>query len=149
MFFIGGQILKNYLLIVNTKVLPSVFENTIEVKELLASGKAKNVSEAVKTVGISRSAFYKYKDYVFKLNDTNNQTIKIKATLSDKSGVFSSMTKILSDNGANIITINQGAPMDGQAPVSLTVNVDHLLVQPEELFRMIKSADGVLNVKFI
>ena len=127
--------MKNYLLIVNTKVLPPVFENTIEVKELLASGKAKNVSEAVKTVGISRSAFYKYKDYVFKLKDTNNQTIKIKATLSD--------------NGANIITINQGAPMDGQAPVSLTVNVDHLLVQPEELFRMIKSADGVLNVKFI
>ena len=140
---------KNSLLIVNTKVLPSVFESTIEVKELLAEGKAKSVSEAVKTVGISRSAFYKYKDYVFRLKNTNTRTIGIKATLSDKAGVFSLMTKVLSENGANIITINQGAPTDGQAPVTLTVSIDNLTVSTEELLEKLKSSDGVLTVKFI
>ena len=140
---------KNCLLIVNTKVLPPVFESTIEVKELLASGKAKNVSEAVRTVGISRSAFYKYKDYVFRLKNTNTRTLGIKATLADKAGVFSSMTKILSDNGANIITINQGAPTDGQAPVTLTVSIDNLTISTDELLNRIKIADGVLTVKFI
>ena len=139
---------KNCLLIVNTKVLPPVFESTIEVKELLSSGKAKNVSEAVKTVGISRSAFYKYKDYVFRLKNTNTQTMEIKATLSDKAGVFSSMTKILSDNGANIITVNQGAPVDGQATVTLSVSIDNLTVSTEALLQKIKSADGILTVKF-
>ncbi len=140
---------KNCLLIVNSKILPPVFESTIEVKELLSSGKAKNVSEAVKTVGISRSAFYKYKDYVFRLKNTNTQTIEIKATLSDKAGVFSSMTKILSDNGANIITINQGAPTDGKAPVTLNVSIDNLTISTEELLEKVKNADGILNVKFI
>ncbi|MCQ2455550.1 MAG: ACT domain-containing protein [Clostridia bacterium] len=140
---------KNSMLIVNSKILPSVFQKVVEVKELLADGKAKNVSEAVKSVGVSRSAFYKYKDYVFRLNNANNQTIKIEATLSDKAGVFSSMTKILSDNGANIITINQGAPNNGFAPVSLTVCTDNIVISTEELLAELKNANGIKTVKFI
>ena len=36
-----------------------------EAKRLLAVGRAKNLSEAAKLAGISRSALYKYKDHVF------------------------------------------------------------------------------------
>lgn len=140
---------KDTLLVINSKVLPPVFEGIIAVKEMLANGEAKNVSDAVNKVGISRSAFYKYKDYVFKLNNTNSQMIKIEATLSDKAGVFSSMTKILSENGANIVTINQGAPMNGLAPVTLTVCTDNVIIKTEDLLNELKNADGIMAVKFI
>lgn len=140
---------KDCLLVVNSKILPPVFTGIVEVKDLLASGKAKNVSEAVKQVGISRSAFYKYKDYVSKLNNTNSQTVKIEATLSDKAGVFSKLTKILSENGANIVTINQGAPTNGLALVTLTVCTDNVIISTEELIEQIKAADGIMAVKFI
>ena len=48
------------LLLVDACVLPEVFEKVVEAKRLLAVGIAKNLSDAAKTAGISRSAFYKY-----------------------------------------------------------------------------------------
>ena len=51
-------------MIVDKALLPSYFEKVALVKELLDEGKAADVSEAVKMVGISRSTFYKYRDMV-------------------------------------------------------------------------------------
>ena len=47
-------------------VLPEVFTKVVEAKRYMAQGKAKSYSDAAKMAGISRSAFYKYKDFVFK-----------------------------------------------------------------------------------
>ena len=52
----------NYL-IVHKKILPDYLEKVIEARELLASHEAATVTEAVKSVGISRNTFYKYKNY--------------------------------------------------------------------------------------
>ena len=52
-------------LVVNTEVLPDIFVKVIKTKDLLRTGEAKNIQQAVKQVGLSRSAFYKYKDAVF------------------------------------------------------------------------------------
>ena len=46
----------NYFL-VDSRVLPCVFENVVLAKELLADGRAQNASQAAKMAGISRSAF--------------------------------------------------------------------------------------------
>ena len=51
-------------LLVEAAVLPEVFVKVTQVKELLETGEVKTVAEAVERVGISRSAFYKYKDSV-------------------------------------------------------------------------------------
>lgn len=56
-------------LFVCTKVLPEIFENVIQVKELI-NKKTRDITEAVKIVGISRSAYYKYKDYVFTVSES-------------------------------------------------------------------------------
>ena len=50
--------------IVEESALPDIFPKVVEAKRLMTSGKAKTVSDAVGAVGISRSAFYKYKDVV-------------------------------------------------------------------------------------
>ena len=51
--------------IVNERSLPEIFKKVIEVKEHIELGNAKDISEAIKLVGISRSTYYKYKDDVF------------------------------------------------------------------------------------
>ena len=51
-----------YLVAADT--LPEVFLKVSKAKELLETGDAKTVAEAVAAVGISRSAFYKYKDKI-------------------------------------------------------------------------------------
>ena len=48
--------------IVNERSLPEIFKKVIEVKENIELGNAKDISEAIKLVGISRSTYYKYKD---------------------------------------------------------------------------------------
>ena len=55
-------------LLVDEKVVPDIFKKVLEAKKYIATGKAKNSSEAVKLANISRSAFYKYKDHVMEYN---------------------------------------------------------------------------------
>ena len=77
--------MNNKYLLVDKDILPSYYEKVIEARTLLASGKIKDVSEAVRVVGISRSTYYKYKDYVF---NTNNDTGGKKAIICNPIAVF-------------------------------------------------------------
>ena len=62
---------KNYY-IVDKAVLPEIFLKVMDVKNLLESKKEKTVQDAVNRVGISRSAFYKYRDAVHPLYENRN-----------------------------------------------------------------------------
>ena len=50
--------------IVDSAILPDVMDKVIEARQMLENGTVRQVSEAVKRVGISRGTYYKYKDYV-------------------------------------------------------------------------------------
>lgn len=50
--------------IVSAEALPEVFIKVAEARRMLQVGEAATVGEAARMVGISRSAFYKYKDAV-------------------------------------------------------------------------------------
>ena len=63
----------NYFL-VDSSILPSVYSGVIAAKNLLASGEAVSVSQAVKMAGISRSAYYKYKDKSFEYSEQGEDT---------------------------------------------------------------------------
>ena len=140
---------KDRYLLISPKVLPPVFENVILAKELLASGKAASAAQAAKLAGISRSAFYKYRDFVFKYTDNDTDNISLSAILSDKAGVFSALTAVLYECGANIITLNQGIPVDGAAAVSITIKTGGLNIPLEALIAELQSVDGVISVKAV
>lgn len=140
---------KDTYLLVNSKLLPPVFSGVIKAKKLLSEGKATNTSQAVKMAGISRSAFYKYRDNVFEFENGNRSTVNLNAVLSDRAGVFSAMTTILYKNGANIITVNQGVPESGTAAVSLTVRTDNVKITLDELINQLKSVEGIISVKSV
>lgn len=133
--------------LVDSKVLPSVFEGIVLAKELLADGRAQNASQAAKMAGISRSAFYKYKDYVFKYSDNDQKTITLSARLSDKAGTLSSLTTALYEYGVNILTVNQSIPINGTADVTLTAKTDNIICSVEEMLNSIKGIKGVISVK--
>ena len=50
--------------LVDFQILSEAIKKTIQTKELLKEGEAETINEAVKKTGISRSAYYKYKDHV-------------------------------------------------------------------------------------
>ena len=59
---------KEYYL-VQADMLPEIFLKVMETKELIETGECRTVADAVARVGISRSAFYKYRDAVRKFRD--------------------------------------------------------------------------------
>ena len=56
---------KKRYFIVSADALPEVFVKVAEAKRLLDTGEVETVHAATQAVGISRSAFYKYKDDIF------------------------------------------------------------------------------------
>ena len=138
---------KSSMFLVDSKVLPNVFEGVVLAKELLAEGRAQNASQAAKMAGISRSAFYKYKDYVFKYSDNTLDTVTLFAKLSDKAGMLSLLTTALYELGANILTVNQGIPVNNTADVSITVKTDNIKIPISEVLNTLKGIDGVISVK--
>ena len=136
-------------LLVSPTVLPPVFKGVVYAKELLATGQAANTTKAIQMAGISRSAFYKYKDFVFKYSDSVDNYLNLKALLSDKAGVFSALTTALSKFNVNLITVNQNTPINGTADVSLTVDIENSTVSLDDLIKTLSKVDGVISIKTI
>ena len=137
---------KDYYMLISSKVLPEVFKGVIAAKELLETGAEPNTSKAVKAAGISRSAFYKYKDYVFKYETDDRHKVTLGAVLKDRAGVFSAMTAELYRHGANIITVNQSAPKGGTAAVSITIRTDNTKISVSELVERLKTVEGIVSI---
>ena len=137
------------MLLVAEDVLPTVFGRVVEAKRLLAVGRAKNLSEAAKLAGISRSALYKYKDHVFLYNENIDQSVvTISVYLEDRPGVLSALLDGFSRQGANILTVNQNIPADGVAPVSISARLESS-GGVEELLERLGDVDGVVEVKLV
>lgn len=134
-------------LLVKSEALPPVFKNVLFVKEMLARGEASNISEAIKKAGISRSAYYKYRDCVFSYSGENDgSTMSLNIVLSDNAGKLSNLTAFLYEVGANILTVNQSLPVDGTAAVSIMFKTDNITVELSKLPELIKKIDGVISV---
>lgn len=136
---------KKYLL-VEASILPDVYLRVLKAKELIASGEAKNVSRATKMADVSRSAFYKYKDSVFRA-ESRRDVITLTATLLDETGALRALLSGISDAGAGVVTINQSMPENGAAAVAVTVRTEGMAVSVEELCTMLKTQRTVVDVK--
>lgn len=138
----------NYYL-VNASILPPVYSKVIEAKNYLASGEASSTSQAVKMAGISRSAYYKYKDSIFEYStDSNDETLTINAKLKDNAGVLSALMNELYKAGANILSVSQSVPVNSVADVSVTVRATDMTVTAQVLIENIKNIKGVNSVHF-
>lgn len=110
----------------------------------MASGAIKNVNEAVRKVGISRSAYYKYKDHIFPFYETSQgKVITLFFTVEDYAGILSSIINRIADSKANIITINQNIPINGLADVTITIETGQMTRDIKDLLDDISSIEGV------
>ena len=136
------------LIVADAQILPDVFSKVLEVKKLMAQKGAKSFASACKRVGISRSAYYKYKDCVFSYEDLfTRRIVNMHLLLNDQPGVLSSVLIFLHSCGANVLTVNQSIPVDGAAAVNISLRLSEESENELVSLNSIKELDGVLEVK--
>ena len=139
---------KHYL--VEASALPAVLLRVIRVKELLDTGECATVAEATEQVGLSRSAFYKYRDAVSAFQDSYaGRIITFHALLRDKPGVLSSVLGIFSSFGANILTINQSIPVNGRAVVTISAETHGMTEGINSLLTAVEAESGVIRIEIM
>ena len=141
---------KSKYYLVQADALPEVFLKVIEAKSLLETGEARTVGEAVDRIGLSRSAFYKYKDAISPFRDMKRDTVMtFHMLLHDKPGTLAAVLSIFTESGANILTINQSIPANGAALVTISVVADNMTKTPDELMASLNGVNGVMKIEIM
>ena len=141
--------LENYY-IVHKSVLPEFIGKVIETRRLIDSGMVRDISQAVKQTGISRSTYYKYRDMVFEPSSlTESGKAVFMVMLSHVPGTLSSLLNCISSAGANVLTISQSIPVNESASVMLSLDISDLNCSVDELSALIRKLDGVRSVRLI
>jgi len=136
--------------IVEASALPEVFLKVAEAKRLLQTGEATTVNDATRMTGISRSAFYKYRDSVLPFqNMMTGRIITFQFMLHDRKGLLSSLLSIFAEHKANILTINSIVPTNGSALVTISAETIDLEITIEELLRQLSSLPGVIKAEVL
>ena len=136
--------------IVEAEAMPEIIRKVAQAKQLLEMGEASTVNAAAQAVGISRSAFYKYKDSVRPFNDMlHGRIVTIQVMLRDEPGVLSGVLNVFAGTGVNILTINQNIPVNGRAVVTITAETSGLQQPLEELLAEGTRTQGVLKCEIL
>jgi len=136
--------------IVEASVLPEVFLKVAEVKRYLETGEEKTIHAATQRVGISRSAFYKYKDAIRPFRDmSHGRIVTIQILLRDEPGALSGALNLLAGLGGNVLTINQSVPSEGVAAVTVGMEAAGSDADFENVLNALKSNELVIRCEVL
>lgn len=123
---------------------------TIEVKQLLTNGEETTIQDAVKRVGLSRSAFYKYRDTVFPFElIARERVLTVFIQVEDRKGALAILLGIVSEAKCNVLTIHQTIPVQARANITLSLDVTIMEIEMEKFLRRLKAPDFVESVSLI
>ena len=136
--------------IVEASALPEVFLKVAEAKRLLSTGEASTVNEATRMTGISRSAFYKYRDAVLPFqNMMTGRIITLQLLLHDQVGLLSELLDVFADTNVYILTINSIVPTNGTAVVTISAATMDINTTLEEMLHMLRTFKGVVKAEVL
>lgn len=145
-----AKLKKDKFYLVQEDILPEAIKKTIKVKEILKLGEAKTINEAVERMDLSRSAYYKYKDYVFPFYEiAQGKIVSITVSMSNDPGMLSSILRAIAESNGSILTINQDIPLQGIANVTIAFETKDLSTTLEECLDNIRSIRGILKVDIL
>ncbi len=136
--------------LIREEILPEAIKKTIKAKEMLKRGEARTINEAVDKMNLSRSAYYKYKDYVFPFYEaTQDKIITLALMLVHRKGVLSEVLSTISRESGSVLTINQGIPLQGIANATISIETMNLKVNLEILLDELRALDGVKHIEVL
>lgn len=130
-------------LIIEKNILPEHFGMVIEIKELINEGM--NISEACKKVGLSRSTFYKYKDFVFLTSGLTSKKANILVKMKEK-GSLIELLSLLEELNVSTLNIHKESLVNGIQELFLTVSSDNIIIDYNNVVKDIRRLKNVKEV---
>jgi len=140
----------NQYLIIDKQILPDYYEKVVQAREMVESGKVREISEAVRRVGISRSTYYKYKDYILKPSQMSyGRKAVLSMLLLHEPGILSQVLSRLTEAEANVLTITQSLPVNNQASVTLSLDISQTSAGMRDVVQALEGLRGVEQVRLV
>lgn len=136
--------------IVDKRILPTSIRNVIKVNDLIQETKISKY-EAIKKVGLSRSTYYKYKDFIKPFFESGEEKVfSIHLALVDEPGILAKILEVIAHHDMNILTIMQNISIDSVARATVTVQTtENVLRKIEGMLEIISEIEGVKELRII
>ncbi|MDN7226945.1 ACT domain-containing protein [Planococcus sp. N064] len=135
--------------LVREDVLTEAMQKTLEVKRLLQRDRM-SILDAVNKTGLSRSAFYKYRDAVFPFHSiVRERILTVFLQLEDRSGTLAMLLQAVAEARCNILTIHQTIPIQGRANVTLSLDVTAMEMELDAFLQQLKKLDFVESADIV
>lgn len=141
---------KREYIIVDRRILPTSIQNVIKVNDLIQQEKISKY-EAIKRVGLSRSTYYKYKDYIKPFFESGKEKVfSIHLALVDEPGILARILDVIASHDMNILTIIQNIAIDGIGRATISVQTtENILRKIEGMLEIISEIEGVKELRII
>ena len=80
---------------------------------------------------------------------SNGRKATFNMIIGHEKGVLSNILNLISEYQGNILTIDQGIPINNLANLSLTINISSMKIELSEMLENLKKLDYVDRVEFI
>lgn len=138
---------KDYL-IIHKSILPEFYEYVITARDLVEN-EGYSTCAACKEVDISRSTYYKYKDYIFKPSREFGRKAILSFKVADKKGLLGAILNIIYESKGSIIAINQGMAIKDIAYITLTLDLAESRESIDDLILKLKNLKNVKTVSLL
>ncbi|MCU7557149.1 ACT domain-containing protein [Macrococcus capreoli] len=136
--------------LIREDVLPESVKKTLLIKDMLDENPKLSIFDAVKAHDLSRSAFYKYKDTIFPVDEkTRERNITMMIQVNDSVGLLSQILKFIASENGSVLTIHQTIPIKDKTTITISLNATNMDLTINELLEKIKLMDNVNHVQLL
>ena len=136
--------------IIREAVLPEAVKKTLAMKKALEENSKLSILEASKRFDLSRSAFYKYKDTIFPIQDVKRQSIlSLSIDVDDIPGILGKILSVVNEAKCSVLTIHQTVPINAKATIIISLELSSGDINIEKLNKRIKDLEFVNSIKVI
>ena len=134
--------------IVDKRILPKSIQNVIKVNNLILKTKMSKYS-AIKKVGISRSTYYKYKDFIKPFYEGGEDRIySLHLSLKDRVGILSDVLDVIAREKISILTVVQNMAVDGVAKSTILIKLSESMQKKiDKIISKIGNVEGIAEIR--
>lgn len=137
--------------LIREDVLPESVIKTLKIKDALKNNSELSIYDAVKQYGLSRSAFYKYRETIFPVDEKllDHREFTLILYVNDIVGMLAQVLNTISQLELSVLTIHQSVPMEDKATITLSLNAFSSELMIDDVIKALREIEHVSKVELI